>query len=64
MEQGKFLKVKEVAELMQLSPRQVLNLCKEDAGAPIPHLKINGRSLRFRKSDLEAWFSKNVISAL
>jgi predicted DNA-binding transcriptional regulator AlpA len=64
MEQGKLLKVDDVAELMQLSPRQVLNLCKEDVGTPIPHIKVNGRSLRFRQSDIDAWFCKNVISAI
>jgi excisionase family DNA binding protein len=64
MEQGQFLKLGEVAKLLQLSPRQVLNLAKDDAKTPIPHIKVNGRSLRFRKSDLEKWFEKNLISAI
>ena len=64
MEQGKFLKVGEVAEILQLSTRQVLNLCKVDSHTPLPHLKINGRSLRFSPSAIEKWFEKNTISAI
>ncbi len=64
MENGSLLKVGEVAEVLQLSTRQVLNLCKLDSHTPIPHLKINGRSLRFRKSDIDKWFEKNTIAAI
>ena len=59
-----FLKVNEVAAILQLSRRQVLNLCKDDAPTPLPHLKVNGRFLRFRMSDIQAWFEKNTISAV
>ena len=48
--QEQFLKVKEVAELLQLSPRQILNLCKEDANTPMPHLRVGRHSIRFRRS--------------
>ena len=62
--QQEILKVADVAELLQLSPRQILNLCKDDAHTPLPHIKVNGRSIRFRKSDLDAWFAKNTIAAV
>ena len=64
MSENSFLKVKDVAELLQLSPRQILNLAKEDAKTPLPHIKVNGRSLRFRQSDINAWFEKNTIAAV
>jgi len=64
MENVSLLKVGDVAEILQLSPRQVLNLCKSTATTPLPHLKINNRSLRFRRSDLDRWFEKNTIAAL
>ena len=62
--QQEILKVADVAELLQLSPRQILNLAKEDAKTPLPYIKINGRSLRFRKSDVEAWFTKYLVNAV
>ena len=62
--QQEILKVKDVAEILQLSPRQVLNMCKSDTKTPLPHIKINGRGLRFRREDLQKWFDKNLIAAL
>jgi predicted DNA-binding transcriptional regulator AlpA len=62
--QQEILKVNDVAELLQLSARQILNLCKSDAHTPIPYVKINNRSLRFRRSDVDAWLSKNTIAAV
>lgn len=60
-----FLKVADVAELLQLSPRQILNLCNKDkAHTPLPHMRVNGRSLRFRKSDVDAWFSKHLVNVV
>jgi helix-turn-helix protein len=56
IENGSLLKVGEVAEILQLSARQILNLCKSTAHTPLPHLKINNRSLRFRRADLEVTF--------
>jgi len=58
------LNLKQVAELLQLSPRQVMNMCKGDSPNPLPHIQINGRALRFRKSDIDAWFAKNTIAAV
>lgn len=59
-----FLTVKDVASLLHLSPRQILNLAKEDCPTPLPHIKVNGRALRFRLSDVNAWFEKNLVSSL
>jgi excisionase family DNA binding protein len=58
-----FLKVAEVAEIMQVSERQVLNMCKSEK-TPIPHIRVNGRAIRFRRADLDKWFEKNTIAAL
>ena len=58
------LKVADVAELLQVSPRQVQNMCKEDSNTPIPHIKVNGHQLRFRRSDVDAWMTKNTIAAV
>ena len=62
--QNEILKVNDVAELLQLSARQILNLCRSDAHTPIPHIKVNGRSLRFRRADIDAWMTKNTIAAV
>jgi predicted DNA-binding transcriptional regulator AlpA len=62
--QQEILKVNDVAELLQLSHRQVLDLCKSDAPKPMPHIKVNARSLRFRRSDIDAWLTKNTVSAV
>ena len=54
-----FLKVEDLAEMLQVSPRQVIALCKSE-DSPLPHVRIGGRSPRFRKSDVDNWFSKNL----
>ena len=61
-QQPEILKLKDVAELLQLSPKQVINLCK-DSENKIPHIRIYGRNLRFRRSDVDAWFTRQTISA-
>jgi excisionase family DNA binding protein len=63
MQENMFLKVDQVAEILQVSPRQVLNMCKDEENK-IPHIRINGRSLRFRKSDLDRWFDKHIAAAV
>jgi predicted DNA-binding transcriptional regulator AlpA len=62
--QHEILKVKDVAEMLRLSTRQIHNLCKSDAHTPLPHIKVNGHSLRFRRADIDAWMTKNLISAI
>jgi excisionase family DNA binding protein len=42
---------KQVAELLQVSPRQVFQLARDKA---IPSIRIH-TSVRFRKSDLDTW---------
>ena len=54
-----FLKVEEVARLMQLSPKQVISLCKDEEN-PLPHVRINGRAIRFKRESIDAWFNKQV----
>ena len=62
--QQEFLKVTDLAEMLQLSTRAILNLCKRDSHTPLPHIRINGRSLRFRRTDVDAWLTKNTIAAV
>jgi excisionase family DNA binding protein len=62
--QQEILKVNDVAELLQLTTWQVLNLCKVDAHTPLPHIRVNGRSLRFRRADVDAWLTKHTIAAV
>jgi excisionase family DNA binding protein len=56
----KLLKVTEVSEILQVSPKTVYNwVCY----GYIPHFKVNtsrggGGALRFRQSDLEQWLEK------
>ena len=55
----------EVAALLQISKRQVYELAKPRTQSgdvrkhPLPALRI-GKSVRFRRSDVEAWIEKLV----
>ena len=62
--QNEFLKVGDLAEMLQMSKRAIFNLCKSDSHTPIPHIRVNGHSLRFRRTDVEAWLAKNTITAV
>ena len=62
--QQELLKVKDVAEMLRMSQRQILNLCKEDAHTPMPHIRVNSHSLRFRRADVDAWLTKNTVFAV
>jgi excisionase family DNA binding protein len=62
--QSEFIKVADVAKLLQMSPKQITNLCRENAVNRLPHMRPNGRTLRFKRSDIENWFSKNTVAAL
>lgn len=60
---NEFLKVADLAEMLQVSPRQVIALCKSE-DTPLPHVRIAGRSPRFRRSDVDDWFSKNLSNPI
>ena len=51
----------QVAKMLQLSKRQVYNLCRERVRVqqdfPLPRIVINS-SVRFVKQDVEAWVAK------
>jgi excisionase family DNA binding protein len=64
MDNVSLLKISDVAEVLQISTRQVLNLCKPTAHTPLPHVRVNGRSIRFRPSDLDKWFTKHTIASI
>lgn len=59
------LTVDEVAELLQLSEYQIYELAKPRTRSglmrehPLPSVKI-GRSVRYRRSDIDAWLEKLV----
>jgi len=63
MQQPEILKLKDVAELLQLSPKQIISLCKAEENK-IPHVRIHGRNLRFRRSDIDTWFDKQASAAV
>lgn len=46
------LTINEVSKILKLSPRTLYNLISL---AKIPHIKLSGRAVRFRPSDIEAW---------
>lgn len=50
---GELLTINEIAQMLKLSKRTVCNLMVRDDN-PIPALRL-GRSVRFKRSDVEAW---------
>jgi excisionase family DNA binding protein len=50
---GEYMDEKEAAAYLRLTPRQLRDLCREQN---ISHARIDYRTYRFRKSDLEEWF--------
>jgi excisionase family DNA binding protein len=61
------LTVAEVAAMLKLSKSQIYEMTNKRTRTgsirenPIPYLRL-GRSLRFRKSDIEAWLEKLVAN--
>ncbi len=59
----------EVAALLKISKRQVYELARERTQSgdvrshPLPALRI-GKSVRFRKSDVEEWIEKLIAKSL
>lgn len=53
---GELLTITELASMLKLSKRTVCNLMVEHTN-PLPALRL-GRSVRFRRSDVEAWLAK------
>jgi excisionase family DNA binding protein len=62
---NEILTVTEVAAMLKMSKGQIYEMTKQKTctgsmkGNPLPVAKING-NLRFRKSDVEAWFARLV----
>jgi excisionase family DNA binding protein len=56
------LTVDELAEMLQMSKRQIYTMCETRTrngsmkDHPLPVLKING-NLRFRKADVDSWLA-------
>lgn len=55
MTADRLLTAAEVAELLGFSAATILDWA--EAGK-LPHFKINGRALRFRESEVEAWLEQ------
>jgi len=54
------LTVKAVAKLLNYSASGIYKLCE---ASKIPHVKIPGGGVRFRKEAVEAWIEKKTIKA-
>jgi excisionase family DNA binding protein len=50
---GEYMDVTEAAEYLRLSERQLRDLCRDEK---ITHARIDYRTYRFKKTDLDAWF--------
>lgn len=46
----------EAARLLRLSKASLWDKCRGQN--PIPHIRLNSRTFRFRKSDLELWLKE------
>lgn len=46
----------EAARLLRLSKATLWEKCRSQD--PIPHIRLNSRTFRFRKSDLEQWLKE------
>jgi excisionase family DNA binding protein len=53
---GEILTITEIASMLKLSKRTICNLMVKDTN-PLPALRL-GRSVRFRRCDVEAWLAK------
>jgi excisionase family DNA binding protein len=57
----------ECAALLRVKPRAIYEMCRRrtqvKSSHPLPHLKLHGKALRFRRSDLEAWLQSIATSA-
>jgi excisionase family DNA binding protein len=51
---GEYMDEKEAAAYLRLTPRQLRDLCRDQN---ISHARIDYRTYRFKKSDLDEWFS-------
>jgi excisionase family DNA binding protein len=53
---GELLTINEIAQMLKLSKRTICNLMVKDTN-PLPAFRL-GRSVRFRRSDVETWLAK------
>jgi predicted DNA-binding transcriptional regulator AlpA len=58
------LTIEQAAALLQIKPRSLYELTsrrgRERTDNPIPVIRLNAKTLRFRLSDLEEWIAKQV----
>ena len=57
-QQSKPMNLTEVAEYLSVSKQCIYNLSSR---GEIPHYKPNGKRLYFRKSEIDAWWSRRRI---
>lgn len=53
-----WLTVKEAAEVLRVAPKTLYRWLETKCHGEVPHHRIGSRTLRFRRSELEAWISK------
>lgn len=58
-QQKEVLTIKEAAEVTGLSVSRMYTLA---CYKKIPHYKLNGRGLRFKRSELEAWLTRDRVA--
>jgi len=61
------LTVADLAKLLKISPRSVYELTRErhrrSQANPLPLVRINGKTVRFRKCDVETWLETKAKEA-
>jgi excisionase family DNA binding protein len=55
-EKNELLVSEEAAQLLRISKASLWDKCRGQD--PIPHIRLNSRTFRFRKSDLEQWLKE------
>jgi excisionase family DNA binding protein len=57
----------ECAALLRVKPRAIYEMCRRrtqvKSSHPLPHLKLHGKALRFRRSDIETWLNQVAVQS-
>jgi excisionase family DNA binding protein len=57
----------ETAALLRVTPRAIYEMCRRRTQVksphPLPHLKLHGKALRFRRADIEAWLNQVAVQS-
>ena len=58
MDKDRLMKIQEVAEYLNLSPKTIASMVYQKR---IPHIKLSRRCLRFKKSDIDRWIAEKQV---